>query len=172
MSGVLWLRNRQRTRRLDLRLLRRIACHLLTQHFGPKQFELGLHLVGTAEMAKLNERFLRHAGPTDVLTFNNGEPNQRNLLLGEVFICLDEAVAQGRRFRTTWQSELARYLIHGLLHLRGHDDSQPAARRKMKREENRLLREVARQFPLRRLQKPKKLAPLRSAFRIPQSAVG
>jgi probable rRNA maturation factor len=42
-------------------------------------------------------------------------------LHGELFICLDDAVKQAREFRTTWQSELTRYVIHGLLHLCGHD---------------------------------------------------
>jgi len=37
-------------------------------------------------------------------------------------------------------AELARYMIHGLLHISGHDDKVSAARRKMKREENRLVR--------------------------------
>jgi probable rRNA maturation factor len=58
---------------------------------------------------------------------------------------------QAREFRTTWQGELARYVIHGLLHLCGHDDLSPKPRRKMKREENRLLRAVSKQFLLSRL---------------------
>ena len=59
---------------------------------------------------------------------------------------MDEAIAQARRFRSTWQSELVRYLIHGILHLRGFDDLRHSDRRKMKREESRLLRLLARQF--------------------------
>jgi rRNA maturation RNase YbeY len=74
-------------------------------------------------------------------------------LAGELFICLDDAVKQAREFRTTWQEELARYVIHGLLHLRGFDDVEPAARRVMKREENRLLRRAGRKFTLAQLQK-------------------
>jgi len=79
-------------------------------------------------------------------------------LHGEIFICVDDAVAQAREFRTSWQSELARYLIHGILHLRGYDDLSAAARRRMKREENRLLRWIARQHPLSRLARRSKLA--------------
>jgi probable rRNA maturation factor len=72
-------------------------------------------------------------------------------LHGELFVCLDDAVKQAAQFRTTWQSELVRYVIHGLLHLCGHDDLKPAARRQMKRAENRLLRETARRFDLANL---------------------
>ena len=75
----------------------------------------------------------------------------RPALHGELFICLDDAVKQAREFGTTWQGELARYVIHGLLHLCGHDDLSPAPRRVMKREENRLLKATAAGFKISRL---------------------
>jgi probable rRNA maturation factor len=59
---------------------------------------------------------------------------------------VEVAVSQSRRFRTRWQSELIRYVIHGLLHLQGYDDHKPSNRARMKREENRLLKYVAGQF--------------------------
>ena len=70
---------------------------------------------------------------------------------GEIFVCVDEAVLQARKFDVGWQSEVARYIIHGILHLLGFDDTSAGARRKMKREENRRLREIARRFPLSKL---------------------
>ena len=73
---------------------------------------------------------------------------------GELFICLDEAVAQARQFRTTWQREVVRYVIHGLLHLRGYDDLQPACRHHMRLQENRLLRQISRRFCLTQLGTP------------------
>ena len=99
-------------------------------------------------MAKLNETFLKHSGPTDVITFDYSEADRRSPLLGELFICVPEAVAQSRRFRTSWQEELVRYLVHGVLHLLGYDDRAAKARQRMKREENRLLRRLARRFDL------------------------
>jgi probable rRNA maturation factor len=64
---------------------------------------------------------------------------------------VDEAVLQARKFGTSWQSEVIRYLVHGVLHLLGFDDSSAGARRKMKWEENRRLREITRRFPLSKL---------------------
>jgi probable rRNA maturation factor len=61
------------------------------------------------------------------------------------------AVAQSREFGTDWRAELVRYVIHGLLHLLGHDDREPAARRRMKRVESRLLRDIGRRFALSKL---------------------
>jgi ssRNA-specific RNase YbeY (16S rRNA maturation enzyme) len=64
---------------------------------------------------------------------------------------MDEAVSQGRKFGVSWQSETVRYVVHGILHLLGHDDLRVAARCKMKCEENRLLRVITRRFPLSKL---------------------
>jgi rRNA maturation RNase YbeY len=69
---------------------------------------------------------------------------------------------QAREFRTTWQSEITRYLVHGVLHLLGHDDSRPAKRRNMKQAENRRLRELSRRFSLAHLAHPAKLSPCKN----------
>jgi len=164
------LRNRQRARPVNLPLLRRVARLLLTELFALENYELSVHLVAALDMARLNRKFLNHRGSTDVLTFDYSDkvgqapclsskmsvkPQDRQdacpPLRGEVFICLDDAIAQARQFRTTWQSELVRYLVHGALHLRGYDDLRPDLRRAMKREEDRLVRELTRLFPLSKL---------------------
>lgn len=150
------LRNQQRVRGVNLRLLRQVAESTLTQLVGVESYDLGIHLVAAPEMIRLNETFLHHAGATDVITFNYSE--RATALHGEIFICVDEAISQSRRFRTTWQSELVRYLVHGVLHLGGHDDAQLAARRKMKREEDRLLKQLAGCFPLSKLGRQPKMA--------------
>ena len=75
------------------------------------------------------------------MLFRSAQPE----LHGELFVSIDDAVAQARRFGTSWQAELVRYVVHGLLHLQGHDDRAPAVRRKMKRVEDRLVRALARE---------------------------
>ena len=148
MNRTLVFKNRQRLRRIDTPLLRRISRWLLAESLGVEDYELCVHLVAASEMARVNETFLQHEGSTDVITFDHSESARPHALHGELFICLDDAVKQAREFKTSWQSELTRYVIHGLLHLRGHDDLKPAARRAMKKEENRLLRETSRVFAL------------------------
>ena len=148
MPAVLAFRNRQRVRPLRLSLLRRITRQTLGE-LGVADYELGFHFVDAAEMARINQTFLQHAGSTDVITFDHSDGAEQ--LHGEIFISVPDAVQQAREFRTTWTEELVRYLIHGLLHLRGYDDLQPALRRVMKREEERLLRLVAAQFDLREI---------------------
>lgn len=154
MSLTLTLRNRQRTRAVATHLLRRIIRGLLTDLLAIQTADLGVFIVAAPEMARLNERFLGHAGATDVITFDykDAEAAHPGLELhGEIFVCLDEAVTQARRFHTSWPAELVRYIVHGVLHLRGYTDQVPAARRRMKREEDRLLRALARSFVLSRL---------------------
>ena len=46
-------------------------------------------------------------------------------LHGEIFICVDEAIPQAKEFRTSWQSEIVRYIVHGVLHLLGHEMPSP-----------------------------------------------
>jgi len=157
MTGMLSIRNRQRVRAVETRLLRRVTLHLLRNELRCADFELGLHLVAAEAMALVNSTFLQHEGSTDVITFDHGDGKAAERLHGEIFICLDDAVVQSGQFRTTWQQELARYVIHGILHLRGYGDLEPRARRIMKREEERLLREMGRRFDLNALEsRPKR----------------
>jgi probable rRNA maturation factor len=151
---ALTLRNRQRVRPLDLRLLRRIVRALLLEAWPEGQFDLAIYVVAAPEMTRLNETFLQHQGSTDVITFDYADSAAPELLHGELFICVDEALIQARRFRTTWQSELVRYAVHGVLHLLHYDDRASHARRRMKAAEDDLVRRLARQFAFRTLSRP------------------
>lgn len=141
---------------LNARLLRTITKTLLTEILLIENFDLAVYVVRAPEMSRLNGKFLQHEGSTDVITFDYTDSPRD--LRGEIFICIDDAIEQARQFRASWPSEIVRYTIHGILHLQGFDDLRPAARRKMKREENRLLREITRLFPLRKLAANSKLA--------------
>jgi len=154
--------NHQRARKIDLRLLKQITNALLAES-KIQNAELEIHFVSAGEMTRINKKFLQHGGSTDVLTFDYSTPggrtpDARRRLHGEIFICMDEAILQARTFRTTWQLEIVRYLIHAVLHLLGHDDSHTGTRRKMKRAENRLLRQLSRRFSLAQLARAVKLS--------------
>jgi probable rRNA maturation factor len=163
------LHNRQTIRRLNLRLLRRITRALLHEAWPHGSFDLAIHVVAEPEMTRLNETYLRHKGSTDVITFDYAEEpgpaSEEGLvdgagdrwdvcppqLHGEIFVCVDEALTQARRFHATWQRELLRYVVHGVLHLLGYDDVAKPARHKMKAAEDALVRQLARQFQLHHL---------------------
>ncbi len=147
------LTDRQKSRRLDKAFFRRVARDFLNNLPNVTSHELAVHFLGDDEMASLNEAFLQHEGPTDVITFDHSSGPFKGALHGEIFICVDEAVRNARRFRTDWQTELTRYFVHGCLHLLGHDDKLPAARKRMKRAENLLLNALAGKFSLKQLER-------------------
>jgi probable rRNA maturation factor len=147
------LLNRQRSQPIDLHLLRRVTESLFADLPEVNNFDVVIHLVNDLEMTRLNETQLRHAGSTDVITFDYSGAEPLPPLAGEIFVCVDEAMRQAARFRTTWQNELARYIVHGLLHLRGYDDVKTAARHRMKLEEGQQVRKLARDFDLRKLRR-------------------
>lgn len=132
-----------KTRGLNLPLLKRIAEQVAEHLFPNRSREIGVYYLSAKEMAAMNEKFLGHKGPTDVITFDYGGET----LHGEILICPDVAARQAKEFGSTPQMELVRYLVHGLLHLAGHDDRQAAKRKKMKQAEDKWVRWVAGQFP-------------------------
>jgi probable rRNA maturation factor len=155
--------NRQRVKKIDSRRFRQIVGGLLAE-LNIAEAELGINLVGAHEMTLVNETFLQHEGPTDVITFDHAEieekkaeSGERKSLHGELFVCMDEALLQAKKFGVSWQSEVVRYVIHGVLHLLGHDDLRTDLRRTMKREENRLVRRLAGRFSLAQLERMTKL---------------
>jgi rRNA maturation RNase YbeY len=153
--------NRQRARPVNLPLLRQAIGILLRDLLACDSFLFAVHLVAPEEITRLNQQFLSHQGSTDVISFDYSErrpsknSNITSSLEGEIFVCVEEAVTQARKFRVSWQRELARYAIHGILHLCGYDDLRPMPRRQMKREEDRLLRALARKIPLQQFAKRK-----------------
>ena len=157
MSGDVRVINRQRGRAVDTHLLRRMARSLLEETMGLQEFDLVVQLVGARAMAELNQLHLKHEGPTDVITLDYAASGPAGGLAGEIIVCVDVAAEQARRFRVTWQAELTRYVIHGILHLQGHDDQNAAGRRRMKREEGRLLKEICGRFHLSKLSRKTKV---------------
>ena len=137
------VQNRQRLKRVDSRLLQTMAEESV-QLLG-RAAEVCFHLVSAREMARVNWQYLQHEGSTDVITFDQG--SDPSTVRGEIFISVADAVSQAAEFGTTWQSELVRYVIHGLLHLAGFDDLEPGARRTMKKQEERLLRRLRQSHP-------------------------
>jgi probable rRNA maturation factor len=105
---------------------------------------LSVSLVTDAAIRKLNRQFRKKDQATDVLSFPAGEmPEVRGQprQLGDVVISLDTAERVARGLGRPVETELCRYLAHGVLHLLGHDHVRPSDARRMRALENRLLGE-------------------------------
>jgi probable rRNA maturation factor len=85
-------------------------------------------------MRRMNREFLRHDWITDVLAF----PLERDMmnLEGEIYVNLDRAEQQSRSYGVSMKHELARLVIHGMLHLLGQKDSTPSLAERMRQREN------------------------------------
>jgi probable rRNA maturation factor len=130
--------------RVDLGLLRRRA-RLILRELGHARSELSVALVDDAAIARLNADYREKTRPTDVLSFSlleGDHAGHRGRLLGDVVISVDTAARQARQRHRALAEELARLLIHGILHLLGHDHERDDEARLMRREERRLWRAV------------------------------
>jgi probable rRNA maturation factor len=105
---------------------------------GVADADISLAFVDNATIHRLNRQFLQHDEPTDVLSFPLSEPNSRKLS-GELVIGAEVALEAAAEHGHDVQAELALYVIHGLLHLCGHDDADPAAARVMRQRERHYL---------------------------------
>ena len=108
---------------------------------GIKEAKVSLAFVDDATIAGLNKRFLDHDGPTDVLTFPLSRPGAKKLE-GEVVIGAEVAVREAAERGHDPNTELCLYVIHGVLHLCGHDDRTPKAAAAMRRKEREYLRQL------------------------------
>ncbi len=109
---------------------------------GIADAEISLAFVDNPTIHRLNQRYLRHDEPTDVLSFPLSEPGARKLA-GELVIGVEVAQAQAQDRGHEVALELALYVIHGLLHLCGHDDHDPAAVAHMRQRERHYLLQLA-----------------------------
>ena len=116
---------------------------------GCPEAEVGCLLVTDRRIRALNRRYRGEDSPTDVLAFPQGEgggPPGHPGLLGDVVISVETAARQAARAGSSLEREAALLLIHGILHLLGHDHATAAERRRMWAIQRRLLRETGPTF--------------------------
>ncbi|MAV81402.1 MAG: rRNA maturation RNase YbeY [Flavobacteriales bacterium] len=85
------------------------------------------------EVKKLNKKFLNKDYYTDVISFN--ETNDK-IISGNIAISVDRVKENSKKFKCTFQDEMRRVMIHGLLHFMGYNDQNNEASAKMKKKEN------------------------------------
>jgi len=146
---MIYYRNDVRGSGVDGRALVATARRLLDA-VGERRAALSLSLVNDDAIRSLNQKFRGKDAATDVLSFPLEDepasaPSER--LLGDVVISVDTARRQADAYDAPLQREIYRLLIHGLLHLKGHDHEAAGERRVMRREERRLADAIALPWP-------------------------
>jgi probable rRNA maturation factor len=131
--------------------------HLLDTHadeilgpsptWGVPPGELSLAFLTDSALARLHATFLGDASTTDVITFAGAptEPGQA----GEICVSADAARAFAKQHGRDFSEELTLYVVHGWLHLAGHDDLLPANKKRMRAAEARALAllRISRKIP-------------------------
>ena len=111
-----------------------LAAQQVLQHAGTDaSAEATIVLSDDAQLQALNRQFLGIDAPTDVLSFPGGEtdPDSQALYLGDVIISISRALAQATTGGYTLQDELQLLVVHGVLHLLGHDHAEEMEKDKM-----------------------------------------
>ncbi|MCS6866782.1 MAG: rRNA maturation RNase YbeY [Gemmataceae bacterium] len=108
---------------------------------GVKACRVTLAFVNNPHIHRLNQQFLQHDEPTDVLTFPYSEPSAK-MLEGEVVIGYEVAQENAAERQHSTHLELLLYVIHGCLHLCGYTDTNPAAERQMRAKEREYLQRL------------------------------
>jgi probable rRNA maturation factor len=101
--------------------------------------EISIAVVTDDRIHELNRQYLQHDYPTDVLSFILDYDEEAHSLDGQIIVSADYAAREAARYGWTTDDELLLYVIHGCLHLVGHDDSTPEAKDAMRQAETRHL---------------------------------
>lgn len=103
-----------------------------------KHFLGNLNYVFTSDesLLKMNIEYLKHNTYTDIITFNYNEGKK---VSGDIFISVDRVKENAKKFDVSFEEELHRVIIHGVLHLCGYKDKTKADSDLMRRRENRAL---------------------------------
>jgi len=117
--------------------IRRVAKETLRQ-LRCSGYQLSVALLEDTGLAKLNLRYLKKRGATDVLAFDLTD-GAKSALEAQVVISVETARRRAREHGTSVKAELMLYLVHGILHLCGFDDATAGEAQRMHRREDELL---------------------------------
>ena len=104
--------------------------------YGRKIGEVGYMFVDDEKILEVNNEYLGHDYYTDIITFDYDEDD---IINGDLVISLDTVKSNAELFGKTYEEELFRVIIHGILHLCGINDKGPGEREQMEAAENHAL---------------------------------
>ena len=88
-------------------------------------------------LLNINKLYLNHDYYTDIITFDNTD--SENHIEGDIFISIDRVRENSQKFGATFEEELARVMIHGILHLAGYNDRTKKEKEMMRKMEDQFL---------------------------------
>ena len=104
---------------------------------GAEIFSIDYSFVDKKQMIKINKKHLNHNYLTDVLAFNYSENSK---IQGDVFVSEEMVRANAQEYAQSFSDELMRVMLHGLLHLCGHNDKTPEQQNRIRDLEDKYLK--------------------------------
>lgn len=89
---------------------------------------ISVAFVSRPAIAKMNRKYLRHRGPTDVISFGFAGGGKGGAVIGDIYICPDVARVNARSQQVAVSEELLRLVVHGTLHVLGYDHPETLER--------------------------------------------
>ena len=121
---------------LDRKAVRAWIVAVVATYNGRKTGNLNYVFCNDERILEVNKEFLGHDYYTDIITFDYSEPG---VVSGDMYISLDTVLTNSEKFHTSYEKELMRVIIHGVLHLCGINDKGRGERAVMEAAENRAL---------------------------------
>ena len=109
----------------------------LRMEFELKISFLSISLINSSELRIINKKFLKHDFNTDIITFNYSK--QHKEIDGEILISFEDARLNAKKYKTNYDKEINRLIIHGILHLLNYDDNNKKNKTIMRQMENKLI---------------------------------
>jgi probable rRNA maturation factor len=111
-------------------LVKSAAAGAMRHQAGPEDADLTIVLTDDAQLRTLNRDYLNVDAPTDVLSFSSDQtdPETGSRYLGDILISVDRAAAQAGEAGHAVEAEVQLLVVHGVLHLLGHDHADPDER--------------------------------------------
>lgn len=128
------------SRSVDEAALKHLIRHVLSAEEATL-VHLSVVLSDHETVRRLNRAYLDHDYHTDVLSFSLREKkaDDSNVIEGEVYVDLDTAAERHEEFESSFEGEVHRYVVHGLLHLLGYDDATSSGQQTMRKREDQYL---------------------------------
>ncbi len=104
----------------------------------PNETELSLSVVNDVQIRKLNKDYRNIDRATDILSFSQ-QFGTNNNVLGDLVISYETALRHSKKYEITIKQELKKLLVHGILHLLGHDHKKKKERETMRDKEKEIL---------------------------------
>jgi probable rRNA maturation factor len=131
--------------KFNLKNKHKVKCWLENTIIKEKKIPGNINYLFTSDayMLQQNQRYLNHNTFTDIITFDS---NHENTINGDILISIERVKENAEKFTVSFDDELKRVMVHGVLHLCGYKDKKSSEAKRMRLKENQALLDYKKNF--------------------------